>query len=136
MHSGHQRGCGACPLPHCVLSRIPFTVYSFTLTVCCVWHISLQGETLEKPLPADHSFKVGDAVGIAHMYRPRRGSCNPYWPGRVILCYPKGHKSGFDYKISYDDFDDDKHASVSMGEGHRLTEGDLTQCHRRTNPGI
>jgi len=44
---------------------------------------------LEKPLPADHSFKVGDAVGIAHMYRPRRGSCNPYWPGRVILCYPK-----------------------------------------------
>ena len=71
---------------------------------------------MEKPLPADHSFKVGDAVGIAHMYRPRRGSCNPYWPGRVILCYPKGHKSGFDYKISYDDFDDDKHASVWVGQ--------------------
>ena len=71
---------------------------------------------MEKPLPADHSFKVGDAVGIAHMYRPRRGSCNPYWPGRVVLCYPKGHKSGFDYKISYDDFDDDKHASVWVGQ--------------------
>ena len=26
--------------------------------------------------------------------------------------------------------------SHPMGEGHRLTEGDRTQCHRRTNPGI
>ena len=25
---------------------------------------------MEKPLPADSSFKLGDAVGIAHMYRP------------------------------------------------------------------
>ena len=71
---------------------------------------------MEKPLPADSSFKLGDAVGIAHMYRPRRGSRNPYWPGRVILCYPKGHASGYDYKVSYDDFDDDKHASVWVGQ--------------------
>lgn len=27
---------------------------------------------MEKPLPADSSFKLGDAVGIAHMYRPRK----------------------------------------------------------------
>ena len=46
---------------------MPSTVYCFTLTVCCVWHISLQGETLEKPLPADDSFKVGDAVGAQQM---------------------------------------------------------------------
>ena len=54
---------------HCVLWRMPSTAYCFTLTVCCVWHVSLQGETLEKaqPAPADNTFKVGDAVGIAHM---------------------------------------------------------------------
>ena len=32
---------------HCVLWRMPSTAYCFTLTVCCVWHVSLQGETLE-----------------------------------------------------------------------------------------
>ena len=26
---------------------------------------------MEKPLPTDSSFKLGDAVGIAHMYRPK-----------------------------------------------------------------
>ena len=116
MRSGHRSGCGACPRPPLCAVLHSSTVYCFTLTVCCVWHFSLQGETLEKPLPADSSFKLGDAVGIAHMYRPRRGSRNPYWPGRVILCYPKGHASGYDYKVSYDDFDDDKHASVWVGQ--------------------
>ena len=96
MRSGHRYGCGAWRAPHCVLWRMPSTAYCFTLTVCCVWHVSLQGETWKKAQPADHTFKVGDAVGIAHMYRPRRGSRNPYWPGRVTLCYPKGHNSGFD----------------------------------------
>ena len=116
MRSGHRYGCGACPAPYCVLWRMPSTAYCFTLTVCCVWHVSLQGETSKKAQPADHTFKVGDAVGIAHMYRPRRGSRNPYWPGRVAMCYPKGHRSGFDYKITYDDFDDDKHASVWVAQ--------------------
>ena len=59
---------------------------------------------------------MGDAVGIAHVYRPRRGSRNPYWPGRVTKCYPKGHRSGYHYKITYDDFDDDKHASVWVAQ--------------------
>ena len=85
---------------------------------------------MEKPLPADSSFKLGDAVGIAHMYRPRRGSRNPYWPGRVILCYPKGHASGYDYKVSYDDFDDGKHASVWVGQ---LCSFDEFTTHRLTS---
>ena len=86
MRSGHRYGCGACPAPYCVLWRMPSTAYCFTLTVCCVWHVSLQGETSEKaqPAPADNTFKVGDAVGIEILGSGHLGSVPPAHESRYL----------------------------------------------------
>ena len=86
MRSGHRYGCGACPAPHCVLWRMPSTAYCFTLTVCCVWHVSLQGETSKKAQPADQQ-NHWPAVLVGRWWRSGRAKHGAYvwYFGRIDI---------------------------------------------------